>query len=48
MSLLALSTSFEYLCYGSTTIMNILLFSVRGSTSESDGVDRLETSESDV
>ena len=28
---LALSGSFEYLCYGSTTIINILTLSVRGS-----------------
>ena len=26
MSLLALSTSFEYICYGSTTIINVLIF----------------------
>ena len=31
-SQLALSASFEYLCYGFTAIINILLFSVRGST----------------
>ena len=31
MPLLALSASFEYLCYGSTTV-NIFTFAVRGST----------------
>ena len=31
-SLLAVSASFEYLCYGSTTIINILLLSVRGAS----------------
>ena len=30
MSLLALSASLEYLCYGSTLIINILIFPVRG------------------
>ena len=34
MSLLALSDSFEYLCYGSTAIRNISTFTVRGSTSD--------------
>ena len=29
---LALSDSFEYLCYGSTTIINIFTLTVRGST----------------
>ena len=32
MSWLALSDLFEYLCYGSTAIRNILFFSVRGSS----------------
>ena len=32
MSLLALSDSFEYLCYGSTKIKNIFTLTVRGST----------------
>ena len=32
MSYLALSVSFEYLCYVSKTIINILILSVRGST----------------
>ena len=32
MSWLALSDSFEYLCYGSTAIRNIFSFKVRGST----------------
>ena len=38
MSVLALSDSFEYLCYGSTASINIFTLSVRGSTwtSESD------------
>ena len=36
---LTLSASFEYLCYGSTVIRNILILTVR---------DRLYTSESDV
>ena len=39
MSYSALSASFEYLCYGSTAISNILLFQCG---------DRLYTSESDV
>ena len=39
MSSLALSDSFEYLCYGSTAIRNILVLQ-RG--------DRLKSSESDV
>ena len=39
MSYLAFSTSFEYLCYGSTVIRNILLLLAR---------DRLYTSEADV
>ena len=34
MSQLALSDSFEYICYGSTAIINI--FTVRGSATESD------------
>ena len=34
MSQSALSASFEYFCYGSTTIINILILSVRGSTSD--------------
>ena len=29
MSKLALSASFEYLCYGSTTIINVLFFLMR-------------------
>ena len=33
MSWLALYDSFEYLCYGSTAIGNILILSVRGSSS---------------
>ena len=33
MSLLPLSDSFEYLCYGSTTIRNILILSAPGSSS---------------
>ena len=32
MSLLALSDSFEYLCYGSAAIINIFTLTVRGST----------------
>ena len=32
MSSLALSDSFEYLCYGSTTIRNIFILTVWGST----------------
>ena len=32
MSWLALSDSFEYLCYGSTAIRNIFIPTVRGST----------------
>ena len=32
MSQLAFSASFKYLCYGSTTIRNILILSVRGPT----------------
>ena len=32
MSYLALSASFEYLCYGSTAIINILILTARGST----------------
>ena len=40
MSLLALSDSFENLCYRSTVIINILILLARG--------DRLYTSESDV
>ena len=32
MSLLALPASFEYLCYGSTAITNILILPVRGSS----------------
>ena len=39
MSSSVLSDSFEYLCYGSTAIINIVTLSVR---------DRLYTSESDV
>ena len=39
MSQLALSASFDYLCYGSTVIINILLFQCG---------DRLITSDSDV
>ena len=39
MSQLAVSASFEYLCYGSTAIKNILILSVR---------NRLYTSESHV
>ena len=31
-NVLALSASFEYLCYGSTDIINILTLTVRGST----------------
>ena len=31
MSYLALSASFEYLCYGSTAILNIFTITVRGS-----------------
>ena len=34
MSWLALSASFEYLCYEPTVIINILILSVRGSTLE--------------
>ena len=34
MSSLALSDSFEYLCYGSTAIRNISTLTVRGSTSD--------------
>ena len=41
MSKLVPSASFEYLCYGSTHIVNILIHSVRGP-------DRLLTSESDI
>ena len=47
MSQLALSTSFEYMCYGSTAIINILLFR-RGDipkTSDVD-VDRITTESS--
>ena len=29
---LALADSFEYLCYGSTTVRNIFILTVRGST----------------
>ena len=36
MSDLALSASSEYLCYGSTSIINILILSVRGATQTSD------------
>ena len=32
MSQLAFSASFEYLCYGSMTIRNILILPVQGST----------------
>ena len=32
MSSLAFSDSFEYLCYGSTAVINILILTVRGST----------------
>ena len=32
MSKLALTDSFEYLCYGSTTIRNMFTLTVRGST----------------
>ena len=36
MSWLALSALFEYICYGSTAILNILILSVRGPSSASD------------
>ena len=36
MSSLALSDSFEYICYGSTTIRNNCTLTVGGSTVESD------------
>ena len=36
MSDLALSAPSEYLCYGSTSIINILILSVRGATQTSD------------
>ena len=43
---LALSDSFEYLCYGSTTIRNIFILTARGSTLDV-RILRLQTSDSD-
>ena len=55
MSYLDLSDSFEYLCYGSTAIINVLIFSVFGIvfirqnlTSVHVRIWRLYTSDSDV
>ena len=42
----ALSDSFEYLCYGSTTIRNMFTLIVRGSTLDVRN-RRLQTSDSD-
>ena len=44
---LALSSSFEYLCYGSTIIRNILILSARGSSLYV-RIWHLQTSDSDV
>ena len=46
-SQLALSASFEYICYGSTVIINMLFIAVRGSTLDV-RIWRLWTSDSDI
>ena len=48
MAKLAISASFEYLCYGSAIIRNILILSVRRSNLQSDSDVHKGTSDSDV